>query len=649
MRQVADGHQQLRGQFDDTWQRHLEQSVPDPLALLESQSALAAPLIPWDGRVALRQKHASIAAELHANYLALREVDTSLLPEPESPIDGQSTAALSPSPTADAKPLAYRERMSRWDQHPLLALLGDFSPTDADGDPSTESSEASTDSTTALLPASSDDERQVLQSEIRRRLRALGSTYPDETDRGPTMDKMRRLASRAERRARAAAPIWHMTSDVEPLDHLRVVDLQQLVIWHGQRVLDDFWTDEWLDPEAAVPSGDEFYIQASRDYAMAAKLLGGTNSAIDQAVNRQTEVAARRGNASLTVKADSRPVVGQTNAARIMMEISSESGEWDLPVGHAALFIRDAGQRIVDWSVAKLNRESPVVREPEPSETLDELPPPDPPAKAESSTSPSDYGPSSEPGVVTLPIQRDQVQRLQINVDDVTTVNPRLEVVTIFRGHEFSSPFLMHGLTGQVVDYVPHTYGPPRVTLYGDQRQRLSVVFVLDCSASMDRPILVESISEDELPRLELAKSALATMLRELASRGDARVGVRFFGQRLGWSTSKPVRVLTQTNYEGRIPSDISPSNDIETILTLGRFDSVDAGTVIRKMESVEPWGQSPLYRSLAESLRDFSADDEDTRRSIVVITDGCNYQFSPSDGESRDLPADTYADVISA
>ena len=125
-------------------------------------------------------------------------------------------------------------------------------------------------------------------------------------------------------------------------------------------------------------------------------------------------------------------------------------------------------------------------------------------------------------------------------------------------------------------------------------------------------------------------------MLERLAQRDNSRVGIRFYGHRVGWNTAQSNQLMRQSKYGRPISPDLRPYEDVELVLPLGRFDSVAAGTVSDLLRTVQPWGETPLYLAIIQALRDFDADDEGTERSVVVITDGVNYQFNPSADLSR-------------
>jgi hypothetical protein len=237
---------------------------------------------------------------------------------------------------------------------------------------------------------------------------------------------------------------------------------------------------------------------------------------------------------------------------------------------------------------------------------------------------------------VTLPLDGDQASyRITSERLDPSISN---EAVLVYRGHEFHAPISVG--QGIVVDFNPNKFDFAELVLFGQTKRQSSIVFVLDCSWSMGEEIPVEAISVKSQSRLELAKESVLRMATQLATRPDARIGVRLFGHRLGWSrpnetkqgaTAGKTQVLTQPNYPDAIPNDLVPSRDVEEILPLGRFTTEMVGGLANKLSKIVPWGQSPLYLSIIEAFTDFDADDASTAKSIVVITDGDNFQFNAS------------------
>ena len=137
---------------------------------------------------------------------------------------------------------------------------------------------------------------------------------------------------------------------------------------------------------------------------------------------------------------------------------------------------------------------------------------------------------------------------------------PQLEAVALLRTNAFTTPFLLRETGGARIDFKPYHYGPPTVTLAGRSRKRASIIFILDCSNSMTELTDMEGPGGvQRIPRIEAAKIALHDMLSQLAAEGDARVGVMFYGHRVGWNLKKPDQMLRQTDYARPIPDDLRP------------------------------------------------------------------------------------------
>jgi hypothetical protein len=165
----------------------------------------------------------------------------------------------------------------------------------------------------------------------------------------------------------------------------------------------------------------------------------------------------------------------------------------------------------------------------------------------------------------------------------------------------------------------------------------------------MTQPASAEDQDTGQNTRFDVAASALMGMLNDLSLDPDANVGVVLFGHRAGWSTRRPLQVLRQEAYAQPIPEDLLPSRDVETILSLGRFDTIEAGRVFRTLRSVRPWGQSPLYYAVVEALRSFANAGRDLEKHVVVITDGSPYQFTPPGGDAREQSPFTFDELVQA
>lgn len=205
-----------------------------------------------------------------------------------------------------------------------------------------------------------------------------------------------------------------------------------------------------------------------------------------------------------------------------------------------------------------------------------------------------------------------------------------LGLTAMFRGNNFTTRVLSEGFNGFTVDTNLKTPNTASVVLNGRLKARPSILFALDCSQSMANEIYVESIGDQMIPRLASARGVLKNLLNDFAQRGDSKIGIRLYGHRIGWSTDEPVKALTQDSYNGEFPDGIIPENDVELVLPIGRYTQAEHNRITKQLDTVRAWGQSPLYLTLRQAIKDFETGDEHENPSIVVITDGLNYQFTP-------------------
>ena len=622
-REVAQDLARLQDQFR-THCAALEKSrETGPDQFREIAAVLATPLLPAEARLTLLQKLVKLDAALNQA-------------SPAGAAPGAKTAPAVATPTQpEEPPLDYRTRMeTRWTSHPAWQLLNpdwlDLPPlepmtdealaTHAAGDPSRDSA------TGPAADTARPGKLALAQQRLGQRLRELPRRLTDLTEQKPAAsaaaaadgaalarEQAHLRRSQTERLARAAASLWGQLGDRNPVAELRRFDLQQLLLWHCQRTLDDF-------RGPASPRDEPFFSLAAADYLGPSGLFQELDPALAQereslrALLAAGQNAARHG---LSLAVENVLLLDPSDVCRTNVAISPAVGleTGALPQGRMAFLVLHAGQRVNGLT---LSRPTPA--------------------------------PGSEAGTaVALRFPPADRQELQLTGAPLAQSGPDLQAAAVFRGHEFTTRFLVQTLGGVTVDYVPSANPPTRITLQGIRRQRRSIVFILDCSDSMQEETPVEATEGRTLPRLEIAKSALQGMLDQLAAQGETRVGVRLFGHRVGWSTTEPVRVLRQTTYARPIPPDLSPGEDVELILPLGRFDSVMAGQVAALLRTVRPWGQTPLYRSLVEALQDFEADEADTDKHVVVISDGMNYQFTPSASGQFTVPNPTTMDDVVA
>ena len=399
--------------------------------------------------------------------------------------------------------------------------------------------------------------------------------------------------SRAEQLVRSAAGIGVPPLDDDPVRRLRQWDLQHLLLWHARRALEDFWGP-------AAPAEPPLFVAATADSLKGVQAIGEAEPAVLAESNRLAKMleSRRQGAAAgLDTVASDVLLIDESEPVKIKLAVQPgpEEALNGLPAGQAAVFVRDAQGRIEGTSRSLDLPLTDVVK-----------------------------------GRVPLD--------LTVPGSALAGRGPILEAVALLRGNRFSTNFLLRPTGGVKIDVEPFHYGLPQVTLGGRSRRRASIIFILDCSNSMSEPTDMEGPEgEQKIPRIEAAKIALKQMLSGLADEGDARVGVIFYGHRVGWNLAKPDQILQQNDYARPIPDDLRPSEDVELVLPLGRFDQVVAGGVFDLMKTLKPWGETPLYLSLVDAIGEFAHDEPGTEKTIVVITDGLNYQFNSPNPKTRD------------
>lgn len=573
----------------------------DPARLREIEAILRLPLIPARSRQALRERFAELAQQVHT-----------MAPRPKPPSrDDQDDAGY------------LTHLATHWREHPVLALLRASAADDRlqfDRVGPNEAAERAGDehATDTATPRGVAGIAEAKGAEVRRHLRALpqrvaalceqrlprpapSDAQAERFDVNGSPESLRARWSRAERLTRAAAGFWFPSFKDDPVAGLRRLDRQQWLLWRVDRTLDDFWA-------GLEPSDEAFFeLAAARELAAAAAvfpLRPETQSQIDQ---RTALLAKRRDAAERAVSLSGSDIllVDAISEASTTLTLRPAPLPPDaLPAGRSVVYLRDEQGRL-------------------PGASLGVAPP-----LASTSSSASPWTTS-----------------LSFRGEDLVGRGPVLQAVAMFRGHRYVAPLVLQAPGGTLVEYRPYEYGLARVTVEGSRRRQAAVVFVLDCSQSMSDPEELEAPTASGAPprqttRLDVAKSALNVLLDDLAQQSGWRVGVRLFGHRVGWNRNRPeaLESLQQTGYGRPIPAGIRPSNDEEQILPVGRFDSVEAGRVSALLETVRPWGETPLYLSLDRALRELDNEAPDVERFVVAITDGANRQTNPRSQDARNV-----------
>jgi len=582
---------ELKSSLEEECRSLIDNEDVTPQGLRGLDAALGVPLISWQLRDRMRDRRAAISEELYGAHGGAW-VD-------KVPARGADAGAVdegigSPGPQEAQRPtVTYLERLAQeWPTHPAVAFVGADTLAEV---------RAAAKSDTAGNEVAGFSQRLARQgSRLRKCLFAAARVRDAEAPRSREpldaatllneIHAPRTPMAETERAVRRLASFWFPEPAEDPVHRLRRLRLQELLLWHARRALDDFW--------GPVDSGERpFFVVAAKDHITASRSVAEYDASDRWRASQIESLITRRGRAARTGLATTAADIfmideRETVSTRVVVRGDENGTAGWLPPGHATVFLRDA-QGILPDTVRTVRLPLPTASGGFPSEAFD----------------------------------------ISITGQCLLGRGPVLEAVTLFRGAEFTAPLLLRVPGGMTVDFRRHTVDVSRITLRGHRRKRASLVFILDCSNSMKELMEVEApgkgLRASRVARLDIAKDALRSMLARLVERGDARLGVRFYGHRVGWSTVETKRLLRQSGYDGVIPPELQPYEDVELILPLGRFDSVAAGLVSDRMKSVEPWGESPLYLALRRALRDFDKDDENTEKSIIVITDGVNYQYN--------------------
>lgn len=552
------------------------------------QDVMALPLVPAAQRRELRDRGARIALHLllnNTNTDAARDAETG------KPVEE----------------ISHLDRMTLvWPQHPLVALLNSDDMAAA-----------------GMSPAKGSDFRSDLaRSEQLSQTFAWGAAIRQQFDRlstelanletGPvektsnaqrTGLERRLRAGGAERLLRASAVVFPGVLDVDPVELCRRLDLHNLFVWSANRTMDDFYGSG--DPEI-----EPFFFRVASRYLEAAESISSQQGKSLYAEDERSwqRLKDLKGQSGKVVKASTDDLLLSGTETTVARELKVQVSQ-RAPEGVSAVWLREARGPtlpIIDSSVQPVLRMAVAV-------------------------TPSDNPQVRDPRTAAVPFFYD--------VPVLNQSEARLEAAAFYRGHFLASPYFLERSSGAEIRFVPPPSRPARINVFGQTRRRGSVVFILDSSQSMNALTRTESpdSSARKLPRLDVATTTLRTMLGRLAQQGNFYVGLRLYGHRAGRNLAKPDEILFQQEYSRPIPDGLLPSEDVENVLTLGRFTSNQYVEVDKILSSIKPWGETPLYLSIQQALRDFDSDDPNVAKSVVAITDGLNYQFNSPKQVSRE------------
>jgi len=573
----------LKAAFKNEVNRLRTQVAAGSESLRAIQAVLHVPLSPSDSieNASAEASLGEVRAQLWTNYA---RISTEL--NKQFNIPDQSRGEIESSQAGEDSSVGYLNMLGAWQSHPLLEML-------------------------ELTRAKIEGEIEAAQlrwceeaaATTRGRLLQIGQSIPVEKTRRGEVEAVwseRLPLSQAECVIRGAAAIYFDSRLTAPiLAELRAFDLRQLLIWHAERALDDFWG-----------SGQQpLFAEAASNYLAAAERISGTPGF---AVAQQMESVKNRLNLrrqaktsglKFQIRTDLKDV--STGDVNVSLTVQTDFGVEQFPRGAAAVYLQNSGGRLTQL-------------------------------RAEPATGNS--------GAFVFSHQR-APQELRFLLPADLAGEGNLRAVAFFRGRNDAVEFPLPQLRGVRIVYRPHHYDSQQITLFGDRQQRSQYVFILDCSASMNER--VGGKSENEI-RMDVAKRQFMSMLQELAARNldrNIQVGVWFYGHRAGTRGQSIVYNRAWPN----VPEGLRPSQDVERILPLQPFGQEELGFVRDKVSAVKQWGITPLYLAVLQALQDFEEPLPGVARSIIAITDGQNNQDEPLIANLRAAPATSLDQLIAA
>lgn len=534
----------------------------DEVTLRQTVSLLANPLVSGRKRIALRKQF----------------LDALQRP---SAVAGSSPSVVAQTGDDDA----YLTQLASGD-HPAVAFAGATSEAVSAAKPGGKQ---------AVEPAWMRLARQG--GEVRRALLNFFSApaTPKVSDDDEKPAPARSVYSAAERRMRSAAALF-AAADLganDPIDRLARFDLNEFLAWRGERALADFWgSGDWHSGDGGGSTRPYFALtfdelrEAARKLSPADSVAGGEMQARWASLKEKEQrlLAAVEKSAIAAGGNDLSRAPGTTFQRKVPLRLAA-----DLPAGDAALFVLDADRqaapiRLLSFGTRDFQSRLPLTTVSRPATQSD----------------------------LALEIRRGKTAGESPDARPWT-------VVWFYRGHHKTQPFNVvaqrEGI--QVVYERRATPVETTVTVTGDDLKEASIVFILDCSASM------ATRAAGGARRMDVARAALGNIIEDLSRTQRLRVGLWLYGHRLGRrQTGGPIEASPDWPPP---PANLRIGNDVDEVLPLVVLDNSVKREFLDRLARARPWGETPLYLSMVEAMRPFHWPAGAGARHLVVITDGKN------------------------
>ena len=222
-----------------------------------------------------------------------------------------------------------------------------------------------------------------------------------------------------------------------------------------------------------------------------------------------------------------------------------------------------------------------------------------------------------------------------------------------FRGHQIKGQFSMtkeEKVAPKIVSYkttqTKSMLGQPSIQVVNENETQGDIVFILDCSNSMNEPVGDVNEAGVNKPRFEIAKAALARAISELGATKRFRFALYAFGHRSQFVTKGGKLVLNDNglNKIKGVPG-VHPFDDCECLFSLSRNNArissaKDVDQILGEINNFRARGITPLFYSIKKAAEDEFSEQGNTRKKyMVVLTDGENKQLEGQRFKNRSLP----------
>jgi len=385
-------------------------------------------------------------------------------------------------------------------------------------------------------------------------------------------NKARLGFSRADALSRFLAPIAgeslrvrgdEASAEEGPADLLRRLDAQAWLVWHGDRLIDDCW-----GPVRGGDSATPYFQTAAAQAADDAERLFPSATAGVNALRRRLQTQQQ-------LMADWEPLsakdleVSEDGDSFVSHEVSLQA-EPKMRPGETAVYLTDdEGELFETYTSTSL----PVRR------------------------------------VGVNPLEAAELGGVQLDPEQLAGVSV-LKANVLFRGHVRSKVFSIG--RGVQVTWQRPAPSAASVVVRGDSKQISQIVFVVDCSWSMQ---------EQKRNKLAAGVEKLRIILDQLVNREDKfSVALIFYGRRAGWKseTSSEIKWRDKATYNGY------PGLDVEVALPLTPLRKQVVQDINAKLGDAKPYGETPLHLALIEALKEFDLGAPGPCH-LIAITDGVN------------------------